>query len=196
MRVTRTVRYAGRGPRRLRRGLAVFAAAVLGAGCLSLDSRVDWEDGTDFAAYRTFSVERARPMEGEGQRFEDASWADLVDRRAFARIRQRLSEKGLREAPPAEADLNVSYYVTSREEVRGSSKPGHVRWLRVDIREIQYETYVHGSVVVDFADRAQGVLVWHGVVEGTVVASRTPGNNLEKAIDRLIGKYPPRWRKY
>jgi hypothetical protein len=175
---------------------SLLALVWLGSGCLSLSTTVDWEDGTDFAAYHTFSVERSRPLDLEGSQFEEPARAELVDRRAFARIRQRLTQKGLAEAPLADADLNVKYHLTSREEIRGSEQPGHVRWLRVDVREIHYERYVRGTVVVDIADRRKNLLVWHGAVEGTVKSTEVPGDSLEKAIDRLLSKYPPRWKKY
>jgi hypothetical protein len=175
---------------------ALLFAAWLSSGCLSLSTTVDWEGDTDFAAYHTFSVERARPLDSDSQELQDPARAEIVDQRAFARIRQRLTEKNLIEAPAAEADLNVKYHLASHEEVRGSEQPGHVRWLRVEIREIHYETYTHGTVVVDIADRAKNLLVWHGAVEGTVKTPDVPGKNLERAIDRLLSKYPPRWKKY
>ena len=78
--------------------------------------------------------------------------------------------------------------------MRVRDRPGHVRWLRVDLREIDYQPYTRGTLVVDIADRERHLLVWHGTVEGTVNSiSEVPGDNLEKAVDRVIGRFPPRW---
>ena len=172
--------------------IVVLSSAV---GCVYMSSQVDYEKGVDYSRYQTFSVERTKPLDAEGQseRLAGAAW---VDDRTSARIRERLEDKGLTEAPAGEADLNVGYHYVSREEIRSSDRPGHVRWLRVDVREIVYETYTRGTLVVDFVDREQNLLVWHGAIEGVVKTPEKPGKhldeNLERAVDLLLRhQYPP-----
>ena len=147
--------------------------AISSAGCLYMSSKVDHEKGVDFSAYRTFSVERTRALDAEGPAAELAG-AEWVDRRTKDRVRLRLEKKGLTEAAAHEADLNVGYHYVSREEVRSSDRPGHVRWLRVDVREIVYETYTRGTLVIDFVDRKENLLIWHGAIEGVVETPEQP----------------------
>jgi hypothetical protein len=174
----------------------LLAGAVASSGCLYMQSKVDFEKQTDWTVYRTYSVERARPIDDDRGLARDEGFEADVDQRAQARLRERLTDKNLREAPAGEADLNVRYYLTVREDIRSEDRPGHVRWLRVDIREIHYESYTKGTVVVDVADRQQNLLVWHGAAEASV---KTPekqgdrlGSNLEKALDILMNQFPPR----
>ncbi len=175
--------------------LVVLLAVSSASGCLSMRSKVDYEKGADFSAYRTFSVERVRPLDAEGRaaKLADAEW---VDRRTQDRIRFRLEKKGLTEASAGEADLNVGYYYVAREEVHASDRPGHERWLRVDIRDVVYETYTRGTLVIDFVDREGNLLVWHGAIEGVVKTPEKPGEhldeNLERAVDLLLRfQFPP-----
>ena len=175
---------------------AFLAAVVATSGCLYMQSRVDFEKQIDFSVYRTFSVERAKPIDDDRGLAEEASFAEDVDRRAKARLHERLTGKNLRAVPEADADLHVSYYLTARQDLRGEDRPGHVRWLRVDVREIVYESYTKGTVVVDVADRERNLLVWHGAAEASVKTPETAGErlggNLEKAIDILMNQFPPR----
>ncbi len=91
--------------------------------------------------------------------------------------------------------MQVGYYLTTRDEVHTSDRPSHVRWLRVDIREIAYESYTRGTLVIDIADRDRNLLVWHGVVEGVVKTSNMPsdGKTVVRAVNRLMRQFPPRW---
>ena len=41
----------------------------------------------------------------------------------------------------------------------------------------------------------RNLLVWHGVVEGVVKTSNMPsdGKTVERAVNRLMRQFPPRW---
>jgi hypothetical protein len=143
-------------------------------GCTYMSSKVDYEPGTDFAAYQTFAIERARPVQGDAPHVASLANAAWVDERTRARIRELLGRKGMTKAGAAAADLIFRYYYVASEEIRTSDRPGHVRWLRVDIREIHYDSYTRGTLVVDVVDRARGLLVWHGAI-------RTRGTHLAPA---------------
>jgi len=179
---------------------AFLALLVATAGCTYMASTIDYEKEVDFMVYRTFSVERARPIDDDRGLAEadgfDEGLEDEVDRRARARLTERLTGKNLRPAPAFEADLNFRYYLTAREDLRSEDRPGHVRWLRVDVREIVYESYTTGTLVVNVADRERNLLVWHGTAEASVKTPEKAGDRLgskvEKAIDILMNQFPPR----
>lgn len=176
--------------------LGWLGLSFMALGCVYLEQDVDYEKGTDFSRYHTFFVERARPLDASGSTVEDdAQYAERVEAGALAQIRVRLVEKGFVEAAADEADIHVHYYVTTRAEVHASDRPGHVRWLREDIREIAYESYTRGTLVIDIADRERNLLVWHGVVEGVVKTSSLPtdGKTVVRAVNRLMRQFPPRW---
>jgi len=173
--------------------LLTASLALAAAGCVYLQSRTDYEKDTDFSAFETFSVSIAQPADGSG-RLSEPGYAHLVDNRALHEIRRLLVEKGLTEVDPAVADLHVSFHLTTTEEIRVRDRPGHTRWLRVDVREIDYQSYTKGTLVIDIADREKNLLVWHGAVKGSVETDAMPTTTLEKAIRRLLGKYPPRWQ--
>ncbi len=176
------------------KGRCVGLLSVL-VGCVYLQQDVHYEKGIDFSQYRTFSLARTRPLDASGSVVdEDASYAERVEGGADAQIRLRLQEKGFVEASRGEADIQVGYYLTTHDEVHTSDRPGHVRWLRVDVREIAYESYTRGTLVIDIADRDRNLLVWHGVVEGVVKTSNMPsdGKTVVRAVNRLMRQFPPR----
>ena len=163
-------------------------------GCVYLQGDIDYEKGIDFSQYRTFSLERDRPIDASGSIVQDhPRFAELVEQSALDQIRVRLLEKELAEAPADQADIQVGYHLTTRDEVRSSDRPGHVRWLRVDVREIHYDSYTRGTLVIDVVDRQRNLLVWHGVVEGVVETSSLPsdGKNVVRAVNRLMRQFPP-----
>ena len=73
--------------------LAALLGVLAAVGCLYMSSKVDYEKGTDFSAYQTFSVERAQALDAGGQAAQLAG-AEWVDRRTKDRIRLRLEKKG------------------------------------------------------------------------------------------------------
>ncbi len=178
--------------------LLLSAALFAASSCTYMSSKVDYEPGTDFASYHSFAIERARPVAGDAPHVAELAEAGWVDERTQARIRRILERKGMEEVPSDGADLIFRYYYVAREEIHGSSRPGHVRWLRVDIREVRYDSYTRGTLVVDVVDRSRNLLVWHGAIEGVAKTPEEPGahldRNLERAVDLLLrNQFPPRW---
>ena len=185
----------------MRRGRAPAAVAIAtlsaALACVHLQGKIDYQKDVDFTTYRTFFVERARPLDATGSRVDDdGELARRLEEVAQFRLEERLREKDLEPASAEQADLHVGYYLTARDEVHMSDRPGHERWLRVETRDIVYDSYTRGTLVIDFSDRERNLLVWHGAVEGVVKSSRISpdGRNVLRAVDRLMRQYPPRPR--
>jgi outer membrane protein assembly factor BamE (lipoprotein component of BamABCDE complex) len=149
--------------------LLVFLLGALASGCTYIHGSIDYEKDVDFSKYESFALERTRALGEEPSVLaEDDAFVERVEEIATTHLREWLLEKGFVELPADEADLHIGFHLTARDEVHVSDKPGHERWLRVDIRDIAYDTYTRGTLVVDVSDRAQGLLIWHGVQEGVI----------------------------
>ena len=175
-----------------RRAVRATIALTIGAlsACTYVPTRVQYQKDVDYSAYRTYALEQSQPTPPTGP-LAEPQYAALVDRRARAEIVRLLAEKGLEQAPPDQADLAIGYYLIASEEVRAINKPGHQRWLRYELRDIEYHTYLKGTIVVDMADQKRSLLVWHGTAEATVRTDQMPTGRLEKALQALLGRYPP-----
>ena len=187
-----TIHSEGQG---MREKATAFVLLTTVVSCVYLHGDIDYEKDIDFSQYQSFAVERSRPLDASGSVVgDDPELAGLVDSRALARIKERLLAKGLLEVSMDEADLQIGFYLTAQDEVHVSDRPGHERWLRVDLRDIAYDSYTRGTLVIDFADRARNLLVWHGVVliEGDIddvvarqVLSREQRRTLAVLVDRI-----------
>jgi len=170
-----------------------FVAALVLAGALSgcspsVTVRTDYQPGTDFSVYKTFSINDAK---GEGSPFA----ADRI-RRAIA---AQLAAKGLRQAE-RDGDLGVHVHARMRVDTKvdvwssGGWGYGYGRgWgggaTQVDVRNVPV-----GTLVVDLVDRANGNAVWRGVAQGTVDENASPEKSEQRinaAMQDLFKSFPP-----
>jgi len=159
------------------------------AGCApSVNVRADYQPGTDFSVYKTFTINDAK---GEGSPF------------AAERIRHaiagQLTAKGLRQLE-RDGDLGVHVHARMRVDTKvdvwntggwgygyGSGWGGGRSY--VDVRNVPV-----GTLVVDLVDRAKGEAVWRGIAQGTVDQNPSPEQSEQRinaAIEKLFKEFPP-----
>lgn len=178
-------------------------AAVLGAvammawlaGC-AIGPRVDavTSPQADFERYRTFTFHE--PLGTDRQ--EGAG--TILSQTLRSATRSELESLGYRYVP-GDADLEVNFFVETREVVEGARRPGvHVgygvfhRHFGVwsdygnDIRQ-----YTEGTLHIDVVDTETDQLAWEGVARGrrdddelTVDPER-----VEQTIARAFAQFPP-----
>jgi len=161
---------------------AAFAAAV--AGCApTTNVRTDYQPGTDFSIYKSFSL--------ADEKIVDNRFAEERIRRAIA---AQLASKGLRQVE-SDGDLIVHAHARLRVErqvqvwnaggwgYRGTYAP------QIDVSDVPL-----GSVVVDLVDRAKGDLAWRGLAEGMINPNATPEEaekRVNGAMAELFNGFPP-----
>jgi hypothetical protein len=167
----------------------VFASllALLVAACASMQVSVNYDQQTDFKAFKTFCLVPPR--------FEKKGLArnPLFTKEVLNEIKSILEKKGLTEAADRESsDLLVNFYAmvkNRRDFVLPSYRVG--RWGRVwAVRPGHVVRYKEGTLIIDMVDRAKNDLVWEG--EGRSVLDRTdPSRNLIDAVGKVLEPFPP-----
>lgn len=175
------------------RGL-IIAAALAGiiAGCApSVTVRTDYEPGTNFSVYKTFTL-GADGTEGN----------PLAIQRIRRALVAQLTAKGLSQAP-SDGDLSVRAHVRMRVDTKvdvwntggwgygyyGRGWGGPYGNTYVDVRNVPV-----GTLVVDLVDRARNEAVWRGIAEGTVDQNATPQESeqrINEAVARMFSHFPP-----
>jgi hypothetical protein len=151
--------------------------------------RTDYQPGTDFSAYKTFTMNDAR---SDANPFA----ADRI-RRAIA---VQLTAKGLRQVE-RDGDLGVHVHARMRVDTKvevwntGGWGYGYGRgWgggnTYVDVRNVPV-----GTLVVDLVDRVKGEAAWRGVAQGTVDQDASPEQSEQRinaAVEKLFASFPPK----
>ena len=168
---------------------ALLCAASLGfAG-----ARVDFDHGTHFANYKTYSWAAA----GHGRSHDKLFPNQLMQERIVGFIEEALAAKGLKRVPQG-GDLVISYRVNVQAE------PQYVTWSDGGwpgwdwgwgggFAVTTVDTFYDGTLIVDLVDANQNKLVFQGT--STQGISSHPERNtkrLAKSVAEIFEKYPPR----
>lgn len=162
--------------------LGLFVATLASAGV-----SVEHASQVDFSQYRTFSfVEGTAAADPQVEKWLH----EAVTRELRAKGLQMLAEGG---------DLLVRTQLTVRQEQRLEVDIlGQGSILERDTTKVTPGEYARdvgmGTVVIELLDGYSKLIVWQGVV-GTVTRTevgKSSKKRLDKAMNRLFKKYPPR----
>jgi hypothetical protein len=172
------------------------AVLIVLAGCAGQQVTTDYNPEGGFSHYRTFAMV-SRP---------DSTSRQLVDDRVRTAVEAQLIEKGLTETNRDNADLYVGYGVVdhTKQEVTTSrwnwGRGWGWRYYRWGLAwpamtEHDITTYTDGTVVVSLVDAKTHREVWQGqaadVIGFPIDNPKTATNQINKAVAKLFGKYPP-----
>jgi len=160
---------------------AIVAAAVVMTTAVLYGQKVsvDSDPAAPFATYKTYAWVNGTPAPNP-----------LNEQRVHAAVDARLAARGLVQNA-ADPDLVVVTNVTTAQ--RHELVPtgfGYGPWWGGGYGAA-IETYVEGTLVVDFYDARTKKMVWRGVA--TATASEKPSKNaakMNKALDKMFEKLP------
>ena len=164
--------------------VALALPASLSAG---LDVEVLYDQAADFSSFETYRWVAVPP--------HDSPEAKMVDERIRTTTDTELAKKGLRQAAEGEEpDLLLTYYggIADNlllEGVRYELAP-HVVWTGADALDITRRGEV-GTLVIDLAAASTEKVVWSGVVQASAATRRQLRNKVEKAVRKVLKRYPP-----
>jgi|SRR5450432_3029549 len=171
------------------RWIAVAAIAGLVTACApSVTIHSDYEPGTNFAAYKTFTLNE-----------HESAANPFVAERIRRAIAAQLAAKGLSQVQ-RDGNLLVHAHARLRVDTKvdvwntggwgyGYRRAGHYGSTQVDVRNVPV-----GTLVVDLVDRVKGEAVWRGVAQSTVDADASPEQSEQRindAMQKLFKEYPP-----
>ncbi len=176
--------------------LALFAFA--GASALAQDIRYNFDKQTDFSKFKTYkwvTIEGAKKMD------------DLRDKQIKEAVDSALSVKGLTKNEE-NADLFVGYQagLTSEKEFTSYNSgwgygPGWGGgWYGGGggMTTGETSTIYKGVLALDMYNPADKDLIWRGIASKSIDEKASPEKqqkNLQKAVNKLLQKYPPEVKK-
>lgn len=167
-----------------------LAAALLALPMLAvagLEVEILYDHSADFTRFQTYRWTTG-PL-------NETPEAKLIDERVKRTTDAELANKGLQRVEEGEeADLLISYYGGVDENlliegVRFELAP-RVVWTGADAQDVTHR-YEIGTLVLDFADAGTEKIVWSGVVQARAQTSRQLRGKIEKAVKKVLKKYPP-----
>jgi hypothetical protein len=183
--------------------LLVFAVLVFGVPRLpGQDIRYDFDKDKDFSKYKTY---KWVPIKGADQPDE------LTAKAITSAVDAQLAQKGLSKSDSDSADLYIGYQIALGQEKEFTSYntgwgygPGWgAGWygyggMTSNTTYGSTSTVYVGTVDLSMYDAAQKQLVWRGSASKTLDPKAKPEKkekNINKAVAKLLKKYPPEVKK-
>lgn len=173
--------------------LLLFSCVVASAQ----DIRYNFKQGTDFSKYKTYKWVQIPNVQYPNQ---------LIDAQIKQAIDAQLSLKGLSKTEE-NPDLYVTYQVAVNQEKQwnsystGGDMWGWGRWGGwggMQTTTTTSQTIRVGTLTLDLYDVASKEQVWRGDATKTLGSGKDPAKvqkNLDKAMAKLLKKYPPPVKK-
>jgi hypothetical protein len=161
------------------------------------DIRYNFLPGTDFTKYKTYKWVRVPNAQYPNQ---------ILDKQIMDSIDRQLAMKGLSKTEGDNADLIVAYQVAVNQEKQwnsystGGDMWGYGRWGGwggyggMQTTTTTSKTINIGTLNLDIYDTAKKEQIWRGEATKTLGSGKDPKKvqkNLDKAMAKLLKKYPP-----
>ena len=172
----------GRAPAGPSRRLPTLVALLLAAACSSATVNTDFDQGADFARYRSYSYRPGHPARNP-----------LLDRRIVSALEDQLRAKGLTRTDSG-GDLVATYHAAVEEQLDLTSTGGSIygpRWGMAPTNT-QVGNVPVGTLIVDLLDSTGTRLVWRGQARETVGSDlEKVEKQVDKSMARMFEQFPP-----
>ncbi len=181
--------------------VGVLALGLLAVACQTpLRPTTDYDASVDFARFETFTWIAPNPLVRVATQ---RPLSPLVVERVMGTTRDAFERRGLRFVEdPEQADLAVAFTIGSREQIRTTSYPTHIRrgrrgphvWHSAGSFSVQSHSYTEGQLAIDLFDIAAARPVWHGTVSRRITQRDrdAPDEILAAAVEAIVEEFPPR----
>jgi len=183
----------------------ILPLSLVAAGCLAQDVRYNFDRSADFSKYKTYKwvdIKGGVPLD------------QLRDQQVKSAIDAELSKKGLVRTE-GDADLYVAYQAALNQEKQFTSFSsgfgpgwgygpgwghgwGYGGGFQSSTTTGSTTTIHVGALGLDIYDASRHNLIWRGEASKTLDAKAKPEKqqkNLQKAVAKLLKKYPPPVKK-
>jgi hypothetical protein len=174
----------------LNRFAVIAAAALVGGsiGCSTLQLSTDYAPGTDFARYRSFTINKPAQTRNP-----------IAVERLGNALGTALSARGLAQVPEG-GDLTVfAHFVLGKETQINTTGYGYGGWggwrWGGGMQSTTVEQIPTGTLVVDLVDSSTKTVVWRGIAKDQISMTGTPEEREAKANEvarQLFEGFPPR----
>jgi opacity protein-like surface antigen len=173
--------------------LMLIAVVMTLAACTTLRTSSDYDKKIDFTGYKTYN-------------FYDKGIArvklnNLDKRRMLSAIEAEMNAKGFTKAD--KPDLLVNLVVVARERVDVYNYgPGYYGWggwgwgwrspfWGPSMNSV--DQYMEGTIIIDFLDPKQKILIWHGRGSGFNLDNMSKREErVQSGVKEILAQYPPK----
>ena len=185
--------------------IAALAVTALLLGACETAPRVstDFNPQFDFASRTRFAVLRPDVAQGGNTaRTAVAVPNDLLAQRLTMAIEGALIARGMQVVPPAQADMIVTFFVTTQNQVDVRTYNAGFgygacwspyRCAMYANPQVDVRNYKEGTLYVDFIDKATRKLEWRGVTSKRLPTSPSREKRdqiVRDAVNAIVAKYP------
>ena len=171
--------------RRIAQYAAVTLAAVIAAGCATMNVSSYVERGTDFSRFRTYDWGPADALPAGDPRLDDDPF--FLDHFEGA-VETTMARKGYMRVESGDPDLRIHYHaaITPRVDInRLDRERGYCYDSDCRVRTIESET---GTLVIDVVDARTNKLIWRGWAQHGVVDILNDPDRMETRIDQAVAR--------
>jgi hypothetical protein len=165
--------------------LCAFAVSTL--TCSPIHVTRDYDSETDFSKYRTFKWVKQDPDIPSSRRAEHA----LFEKRVKSAVDAELLEKGFRKVA-GRPDFLVAWHIGMENKVNveryGYRYGPRGRWYGTNV---QVHHYKEGTLIIDFVDPDERVLVWRSTAVGSMKYFTKGEREIQSSVARMLEKFPP-----
>jgi Domain of unknown function (DUF4136) len=173
---------------------ALVPLLILSSYTIAQDVNYNFDQSADFSKFKTYKWVQIKGAD---------TLDELTGRQLKAALDAELAKKGLAQTDGDNADLFIGYQVALNQEKQFTSYDtgwGYgPRWgMGGGTMQGQTSTIRIGTLVVDFYDAAKHELVWRGTASKSLdpkANAEKRQKNIEKAVAKLLKKYPPQEKK-
>ena len=165
----------------------VMLLALTSCGTVSVSS--DYDRNANFAQYRTFAF--------HDKGLKDLKMNDLDKRRVVGAIQQNLENKGF-QVTSTESNADIIINISAKTENHVDVTPWYTPWwgpwgMNGYWYSPRVVNYKDGTLILDFVDAKNNILVWQGVGSGLNLYRITDkAERIPKAVEEILSKYPPK----
>ena len=137
--------------------LIILIMVALAAACSSIKVSYDYDKTTDFSKYKTYAYTEDALKLGVG---------DLNRDRIIAAIDAEMTARGISKSDNPDALIDLILTAKERTEATATSTGGYYGRYRYSggfgTTQINYNTYVDGTLFINLVDKTSEKIVWQG----------------------------------
>jgi len=174
------------------KGVLLFCAILLAAGCSSVSVSHDFDSQTDFSNLRTYRW-LAAPESTSDNVQKELQTNSLIESRVKSAVNRQLAAKGIRETTQ-DPDFLIAFHTGVQDKTDIQSWGYGYGYWGMRGGGVSTIHYQEGTLILDFIDPKSKNLIWRGVGKKVVSQRTTPEKSekeINQAVEKILKKYPP-----
>ena len=172
----------------IRAAIICLAAAFMLPACSPISVTRDYDSETDFSQYTTYRWVKQDPDVPSGKRAQHS----MLENRVKSAVDADLAGKGYRRVESGRPDFLVAWYIGAQDKVNveryGYRYGPRGRWYGTNVHVHHYK---EGTLILDFVDPDDKVLVWRSTAVGSMKYLTKGEHEVRSSVEKMLEKFPP-----